>query len=70
MSSRKAAIKLDNFIQHIFSDGEPHNVEEVVRRARISYDKATGLLNGKVIGSEQWNKMLRNDNSIWYIKII
>ena len=67
--SKRKAIELDNFIQHIFSDGEPHEIEEVARRAKISYDKAAGYLFGKMIGSEQWNKVWKEDNSIWYIKI-
>lgn len=65
-SKEKKAKELKLFIHHIFSDGRPHSIEEVSKRAKISYNKAAGMLYGFSLSSEKWAKVWREDNIVSY----
>ena len=68
MTRKEKALELRAFVYHIFADGEAHNVEEVARRARISIDKAAGMLYGFSLRSSKWGRVWRDDtNSIYYM---
>ena len=66
MTRKEEALQLRAFVYHIFSDGEVHTVDEVARRAKISYDKAAGMLYGFSLGSSKWGKVWREDNVLSY----
>lgn len=68
MTRKEKAKELRLFIYHIFSDGEAHSVEEVAKRAKISYDKAAGILYGFTFGT-RIAKVWREDNVISYRQI-
>lgn len=68
MTRKEKAKELRLFIYHIFSDGESHSVEEVAERAKISYDKAAGMLYGFTFGS-RIARVWRDDDVISYRQI-